>query len=75
MGIASTHWTRSGVLNLATPESANHSQASYPATAATLRAWVQDWVDRWDGLFEGLGGSEAKMRRVRTLVPAAVRGL
>jgi AcrR family transcriptional regulator len=62
-------------LRLSLPRDPEALEESYPATAATLRAWVQDWADRWDGLFEGLGASEAKMRRVRSLVPAAVRGL
>jgi AcrR family transcriptional regulator len=62
-------------LRLALPREPNAVAESYPATAAALRVWVQDWADRWDALFESLGASKAKMRRVRSLVPAAVRGL
>jgi len=62
-------------LRLALPREPDTLEQSYPATAAALRVWVQDWARRWDDLFEGLGASKAKMRRVRSLVPAAVRGL
>jgi AcrR family transcriptional regulator len=62
-------------LRLALPREPSTVEESYPATAAALKVWVQDWARRWDDLFEGLGASKAKMRRVRSLVPAAVRGL
>ena len=62
-------------LRLALPREPSAVAESYPATAEALKVWVQDWARRWDDLFEGLGASKAKMRRVRSLVPAAVRGL
>jgi AcrR family transcriptional regulator len=62
-------------LRLALPREPSVVAESYPTTAAALRVWVQDWADRWDDLFAGLGAPKAKMRRVRSLVPAAVRGL
>ena len=47
----------------------------FPATAAALRRWDAAWNTAWDDIFHGLVRSNAKLRRVRSLLPGAVLGL
>jgi AcrR family transcriptional regulator len=49
--------------------------AGYPKTEAIIRRWDVEWNAAWDRLFDGLPVSQAKLRRVRNLVPSALRGL
>ena len=47
----------------------------YPATASRLRAFDQGWASRWSNIFAGIPTSAAKLRRISTMLPGAVRGL
>jgi AcrR family transcriptional regulator len=49
--------------------------ATYPKTEAIIRQWDVEWNAAWDRLLDGLPVSPAKLRRVRNLVPSALRGL
>jgi AcrR family transcriptional regulator len=49
--------------------------AQLPATEAALRRWEAAWNGSWEDLFRGLVRSPVKLRRVRSLLPGAVRGL
>jgi AcrR family transcriptional regulator len=49
--------------------------ATYPKTEAIIRRWDTEWNDAWDHLFDDLPVPRAKLRRVRNLVPSALRGL
>jgi AcrR family transcriptional regulator len=47
----------------------------FPSTSAALHRWEAAWTRSWDSLFHGLVRSQVKLRRVRSLLPGAVRGL
>jgi AcrR family transcriptional regulator len=47
----------------------------FPASAAALRRCEDAWIALVDELFQGLGVSKAKQRRVRVLIPVAVEGI
>jgi AcrR family transcriptional regulator len=49
--------------------------AQFPSTFAALRRWEAAWTRSWDSFFHGLVRSPVKLRRVRSLLPGAVRGL
>jgi len=48
---------------------------SFPKTAATLRQWDERWMATWEHVFDGFETSKVKLRRVRSLLPGALRGL
>jgi AcrR family transcriptional regulator len=50
-------------------------EAEYPRTAAALLEWERSWEQACRDAFAGLDVDEAKLRRVRGLLPGAVRGL
>lgn len=62
-------------LRLALPPDREALEAAYPRTAAALR----DWDERWDAevraAFAAYDVDPVRLRRVRTLLPGAVRGL
>jgi AcrR family transcriptional regulator len=49
--------------------------ATYPKTEAIIRRWDVEWNAAWDRLFDDLPVPRAKLRRVRNLIPSALRGL
>jgi AcrR family transcriptional regulator len=57
------------------PSDAAALAAQFPATEAALRRWDAAWTRSWEDLFHGLVRSPVKLRRVRNLLPGAVRGL
>ena len=62
-------------LRLALPRDNATLVTDYPKTAATLQRWDQEWDQLWAGLFDQLPVSTAKVRRLRSFVPAALRGI
>lgn len=62
-------------LRLALPRRAEAVAADYPKTAEALRRFDDDWERVWSGLFADLPVSRSRLRRIRNLVPAALRGL
>jgi AcrR family transcriptional regulator len=50
-------------------------EAEYPRTAAALLDWDRRWEQACRDAFAGIDVDEAKLRRVRGLLPGAVRGL
>lgn len=73
-------WDSPGVravenLRLALPRHAETLAAEYPETEAALRRFDQTWQYVWSQLFADLPVSEIRLRRVRSLIPAALRGL
>ncbi len=48
---------------------------AFPATEATFRRLDETWQAMWQELFDDLPVSPTKLRRVRSLMPGAVRGL
>jgi AcrR family transcriptional regulator len=49
--------------------------AEYPQTAASFAARELDWIQGFDYLMDGLDLDPDQLRRVRCLLPAAIRGL
>jgi AcrR family transcriptional regulator len=47
----------------------------FPATAAAWQRFDQVWTAIFDELLEGLVSSKTKLRRVRSLIPGALRGI
>jgi AcrR family transcriptional regulator len=50
-------------------------EAEYPRTAAALLEWDRRWEQACRDALAGIDVDEAKLRRVRGLLPGAVRGL
>ena len=62
-------------LRLALPRDHNALAEAFPATSETLKAWDEGWSARWDTLFRDLVTSSTKLRRLQSLLPAALHGL
>lgn len=62
-------------LRLALPRDHHALAEAFPATAEILQAWDEGWTARWDTLFRDLVTSNTKLRRLRSLLPAALHGL
>lgn len=62
-------------LRLALPRDHDALMESFPKTAASFRRFDGLWADLWSRVFADLDVSATRLRRVRSLVPAAVRGL
>jgi AcrR family transcriptional regulator len=62
-------------LQLALPHDREALARSFPATEAMLRQIDATWTASWEALFEDIDVAPTKLRRVRSLVPPAVRGL
>ncbi len=50
-------------------------ESEFPRTAAALAAWDASWTAACERAFEGIGVDKTKLRRVRALLPGAMRGL
>lgn len=62
-------------LRSALPREWRDLEAEYPRTAAALLEWDRRWEAACRAAFEGIDVDPVKLRRVRMLLPGAVRGL
>jgi AcrR family transcriptional regulator len=62
-------------LRLALPPDRADLERAWPRTAAALRAWDARWDDEVRAAFAAYDVDPARLRRVRALLPGAVRGL
>lgn len=62
-------------LRLALPHDRGELEAEFPRTAEALAAWDASWNDTCERAFDGLDVDKVKLRRVRALLPGAMRGL
>lgn len=62
-------------LRQALPRERAELEAGFPKTAAALVEWDAAWERACRGAFRGAGLDRVRMRRVRLLLPGAVRGL
>jgi AcrR family transcriptional regulator len=62
-------------LRLALPQQRDELESAYPRTAAAVAHWDEAWTDTVERAFDGLAVDPARLRRVRSLLPGAMRGL
>ena len=62
-------------LRLALPRDRGELEAEFPRTAEALAAWDASWNQACERAFDGLAVDKVKLRRVRALLPGAMRGL
>ena len=62
-------------LRLALPRDRGELEAEFPRTAEALAAWDASWNEACERAFDGLAVDKVKLRRVRALLPGAMRGL
>lgn len=62
-------------LRLSLPRDPATLAAQYPATEAKLREFDERWAATWSDLFAGLPAPKAKVKRLSTMLPNAVRGM
>ena len=62
-------------LREALPRSRDELEATYPLTAAAIARWDAAWTATMAHAFAGLSVDPAKLARVRSLLPGAMRGL
>lgn len=62
-------------LRLALPRHRDELEASYPLTAAAIARWDAAWTATMEQAFSGLDVDPARLARVRSLLPGAMRGL
>ncbi|MBL7499106.1 TetR/AcrR family transcriptional regulator [Frankia sp. CNm7] len=62
-------------LRLYLPRDMASLERDFPRTAAALTAWDIQWTAAWDLAFDGLDVSRERLVKVRSLIPATVRGL
>lgn len=62
-------------LRLALPRSPEQLAAEFPKTEVALREFDAHWERLWSQAFADLPITATELRRVRTLIPAALRGL
>lgn len=62
-------------LRLALPHHRSELETEFPRTAEALAAWDANWNEACELAFDGLDVDKAKLRRVRALLPGAMRGL
>ncbi len=62
-------------LRLALPRERGELEAEFPRTAEALAAWDASWNEACERAFDGLDVDKVKLRRVRALLPGAMRGL
>jgi AcrR family transcriptional regulator len=62
-------------LRMYVPHDRKDLAGAFPATAATFRRLDDAWQAIWKALFDDLPVSPTKLRRVRSFLPGAVRGL
>jgi AcrR family transcriptional regulator len=62
-------------LRLALPQHREELEATYPRTAAAIAHWDEAWTETVQRAFDGLEVDPERLRRVRSLLPGAMRGL
>jgi AcrR family transcriptional regulator len=62
-------------LRQALPRHRSELEAEFPRTAKALAAWDSGWTAACEAAFEGITVDKVKLRRVRALLPGAMRGL
>lgn len=62
-------------LRLSLPPDREDLERAYPRTAAALRAWDERWDAEVRAAFAAHDVDPVRLRRVRSLLPGAVRGL
>ena len=62
-------------LRLTLPATREELEAGFPRTAEALRAWDERWDTAVRAAFSSYDVDAGRLRRVRTLLPGAVRGL
>lgn len=62
-------------LRQALPRHRTELESDYPRTAAALEAWDAGWNAACEKAFEDISVDKVKLRRVRALLPGAMRGL
>jgi AcrR family transcriptional regulator len=62
-------------LRLALPRQRDELEATYPVTAAAIARWDKSWTATMEHAFAGLDVDPARLSRVRSLLPGAMRGL
>ncbi|EHR53688.1 hypothetical protein SacmaDRAFT_5572 [Saccharomonospora marina XMU15] len=62
-------------LRQALPRQRERLEADYPLTAAAILAWDTGWTEAYEKAFQGLEVDRDRLRRVRALLPGAMRGL
>ncbi|KAA9156549.1 TetR/AcrR family transcriptional regulator [Amycolatopsis acidicola] len=62
-------------LRHALPRHREELESEFPLTAAALAAWDVNWTHACKTAFENLDVDDAKLQRIRALLPGAMRGL
>lgn len=62
-------------LRLALPQQRDELEAAYPRTAGAIAHWDEAWTETVERAFDGLEVDPVRLRRVRSLLPGAMRGL
>lgn len=62
-------------LRQALPHDRAELEAEFPRTAAALAEWDASWADACAKAFAGITVDKTRLRRVRNLLPGAIRGL
>ena len=62
-------------LRLALPRHREELESAYPRTAAAIAHWDEAWTETVERAFDGLDVDPARLARVRSLLPGAMRGL
>jgi AcrR family transcriptional regulator len=62
-------------LRMSLPRNRKALAKEFPATADALQRFDEVWTTIFDELLDGLVSSKAKLRRVRNLLPGALRGI
>ena len=62
-------------LRQALPQQREELESAYPRTAAAIAHWDEAWTETVERAFDGLDVDPVRLRRVRSLLPGAMRGL
>jgi AcrR family transcriptional regulator len=62
-------------LRVALPQQRDELETAYPPTAAAIAHWDDAWTATVEHAFDGLAVDPVRLRRVRSLLPGAMRGL
>jgi AcrR family transcriptional regulator len=62
-------------LRVALPQQRDELESAYPRTAAAIAHWDEAWTETVERAFDGLAVDAVRLRRVRSLLPGAMRGL
>jgi AcrR family transcriptional regulator len=62
-------------LRVALPQQRDELETAYPRTATAIAHWDDAWTATVEHAFDGLAVDPVRLRRVRSLLPGAMRGL